>query len=68
MKTKEELQKRHAYNVLACKAAKKVVEQAAKDEESIKTLDSRVLQWLVKNVQWSMYQARLEENEWMMED
>jgi hypothetical protein len=68
MKTKEELQKRHAYNTLACNAAKKVVEQAAKEEEFIKTLDTRVLQWLVKNVQWAMYQARIEEDKWIMED
>ena len=68
MKTREELEKRRAYNKLACDAARKVVEQATKEEDFIKTLDTKVLQWLVKNVQWAMYMARAEENEWMMED
>lgn len=68
MKTKEELEKRRAYNKLACDAARKVVEQATKEEEFIKTLDIKVLQWLVKNVQWAMYQARVDENEWTLED
>lgn len=67
MKTKEELEKRRAYNKLACDAARKVVEQATKEEEFIKTLDIKVLQWLVKNVQWAMYQARVDENEWTLE-
>ncbi len=68
MKTREELEKRRAYNKLACDAARKVVEQATKEEEFIKTLDIKVLQWLVKNVQWAMYQARVDENEWTLED
>lgn len=68
MKTREELEKRRAYNKLACDATKKVIEQTAKEEDFIKTLDTKVLQWLVKNVQWAMYMARAEENEWMMED
>ena len=68
MKTREELEKRRAYNKLACDAARKVVEQATKEEEFIKTLDIKVLQWLVKNVQWAMYQARVDENEWTLGD
>ena len=68
MKTREESEKRRAYNKLACDAARKVVEQATKEEEFIKTLDIKVLQWLVKNVQWAMYQARVDENEWTLED
>lgn len=68
MKSKEELEVRYKYNLVGRDSAKKLVEKLAKEKpQVIKSLSKEVLEWLMVNVQWAMYEARLEEDNWMKE-
>ncbi len=67
MKNKKELEERLKYNKLACASAKKVLDNTKK-EELLKTVDKDVLKWLMASVTWAMYEARVEECSWMLEE